>query len=114
MHLSSLSLEGVAPQCPRVFFLLNLCITSVLLGNRHHSVIFLSVPLAMLTCVGIVLYHIYQQCKSTHRCKKLTEYSHKMYKRKKSNDMEEKEPLLPELLPPVVQCKDFREPLLED
>ena len=102
-------------------FFLNLCITSALLSNgRHYSVIFLSVPLAMLTCVGILLYHTYQQCKSTHGWKTLTKYSHKMYTYKRkyystSNDMgEERVPLLPQPLPPVVQFKDFRESLLED
>ena len=100
-------------------FLLNLCITSIVLGYSHHDhVLFVSVPLVMLTCVGILLFHIYQQCKTTCTWKKLSEYRHKTFERKHyspSNDMEEeKEPFLPQSLPPVVQFKDFRESLLED
>ena len=98
-------------------FLLNLCVTSIILGSSHtDSALCVSIPLAMLTCIGIILYHIYQQCKSTRGWKRLSTYTHKMYKQySKSIDVEdEKEPLLPQALPPVVHFKDFREPLLED
>ena len=101
-------------------FLLNLCITSAFLAkSSHYLVIFYSVPLAMLTCIGILLYHIYQQCRSTCVWKKLSKYAHERINKQKrfsskSNEENEKEPFLPQPLPPVVHFKDFREPLLED
>ena len=101
-------------------FILNLCITSIILGSTHtDSVLLVSIPSAMLSCAGIVLYHAYQQCKSTRGWKKFSVCTHKIYKRKSSTSIdvdqeEEKELLLPQALPPVINFKDFREPLLED
>ena len=104
-------------------FLLNLCITCVLLGLYHHPThaIYFSVPVVMITWCGILLYHIHQQIRSTRGWKILVTWfsvrAQKFHLKRRystSQETDERALLLPQPLPPVVGFKEYREQLLED
>ena len=104
--------------------LLNLSILCIFLGYYKHSyrAIFASVSIVMVTCFGILLYHIYQQIKDTRGWSKITTWisaNTKRCRKRRSSSYsskfsEECDLLLPQPLPTVVQFHDYREELLDD
>ena len=102
-------------------FFLNLCILCVFLGyNKYpYQPLFVSVSLAMVTCFGLFLCHIYQQIKTKRAWNKFMKWisvrSQRFQKRKSSCKMsEECDLLLPQPLPSVAQFHAYREPLFDD
>ena len=102
-------------------FLLNLCILCIFLGYYKHPYrpIFVSVSLVMVTCFGILLYHIYQQIKATKRWNRIMKWisvrSQRYQKRRHSSKLsEECDLLLPKPPPTVARFHAYREPLLDD
>ena len=103
------------------FFLLNICLTSLLLGFLPNPAraIYYSVTPVIVVFSGILLYHIQQQIKGTCLWKVIfkwvTACKKKFYKRKYSSpSREDEELLLPQPFPKVVKVNECREPLLED
>ena len=104
--------------------LLNLCILCIFLGfyKHAHRPLFLSVSLVMVTCFGLLLYHIHQQIKRTKGWSKIIKWiSVRMQQCQKrrsspytSKLSEECDLLLPQPLSTVARFRDFREPLLDD
>ena len=104
--------------------LLNLCILCIFLGyyKYAHQPLFLSVSLVMVTCFGLLLYHIHQQIKRTKGWSKIIKWiSVRMQQCRKRRSSpytsklnEECDLLLPQPLPTVARFRDYREPLLDD
>jgi hypothetical protein len=103
-------------------FFLNLCILCVFLGyyKRPYLPIIVSVSLVMVTCFGLLHYHIYQQIKATRAWNKIIKcmpvHLRRFHKPRKTDCKlsEECDLLLPQPLPAVAQFQDYREPLLDD
>ena len=102
-------------------FFLNLCILCIFLGYYKYAYqpLFVSVSLVMLTCFGLLLYHIYQRIKTTKTWNKITKWisvrSQSFQKRKSSCEMsEECDLLLPQSLSSAASFHDYREQLLDD
>ena len=94
-------------------------------GHRHHNKVaaYLSVSFASVLFVVILLYHIYNRIRDTLGWKVLTKWCSVAVKKFEivklrfswnSKNDDERTPLLPQPLPPVIKFPDFREPLLED
>ena len=117
--------QGVYKKWPlntlEFFFLLNLCITSILLGfhNSPSEIIYYSVLPVMIVSCGILLYHIYQQIKKTRAWKVLVKrfsacaqtLRKKRYCSSSKKDDSEQDLLLPQPLPQVIESP---EPVLVD
>ena len=106
-------------------FFLNLCILCIFLGYYKHAnhPLFVSVSLVIVTCFGLLLYHIYQQIKGTKAWNKIIKWIsiHMPRCRKRrsssySSKLSEECDLLlpPQPLPTVAQFHNYREPLLDD
>ncbi len=67
LYLSSWCLQEMASQRVEIFLFLERQHLCVFLGYYKHPYlpIFVSVGLVMVTCFGLLLYHIYQQIKAT-------------------------------------------------
>ena len=121
MFLACISPRGVYKKWPlnvlEFSFILNLCILCIALVVNHSikTQYVTSITTAMLTTIGIILYHIYRQIKETRLCTKVKRLfsvcTRKICKRKYFKKSSERDPLLPQPLPTVVQ---FSEPLLID
>ena len=105
-------------------FFLNLSILCIFFGYYRHAYrpLYLSVSLAMVTCFGLLLYHVHQQLKHTkgwNRIMKWISVRTQRCRRRKSSSYsnkhsEECDLLLPQPFPTVARFRDYREPLLDD
>ena len=106
---------------------LNLCITCIVWGftRRSHHVVSVSILIVMLTCFGVLLYHIYQRIKVTYGWSKLISWLKKLSlrqkiptrKREKAYHKEsdsESAPFLPQPLPSVINGSGSYEPFFEE
>ena len=111
-------------------FYLNLCITSGFLGlnynkQKNMSVVYTSVSIAAIIFFGILVYHCYNQVKSTKAWKKLSTWisvrarfvhNHtKQLDQNEDGESDERDQLriLPQALPPVISFDHLHEPLVE-
>ena len=118
-----------------LLFVLNLSITFIVVqfvDNTHsHLAKVLSNRLAaqlstsftLIMFFGILLYHVYRRIKGTLVWKKPTKWVLSGVKKlqavkvrwlQKDKGDDEKAPLLPQPLPPVIKFSEYREPLLEN
>ena len=93
-------------------FMLNLCITSAILGFHSHPnhKIYYSVSFAMLVSCGILLYHVYLQIRGTcgwNTCSKWASVCMQNFRKRRhvhdSREGNEHSALLPQPLPAVVE-----------
>ena len=138
MSLACIFPHGVYKRWPlnilKFSFLLNLCITSGILGLSSHSrqrfyAVNTSVSISAFTFLGILIYHFYGQIKDTKLWRKFTTWlsvrsrvSHIIQRAEQSNEGSdalnsssdtERAFLLPQSLPSVVRFDQCREPLVE-
>ena len=120
--------QGVYKKWPlnilEFFFLLNLCIMSILLGfhDSPSEILCYSVLPVMIVSCGILLYHIYQQIKNTRAWKVLVKrfsvcaqtFRKKRYYSSLKKDDSEQDLLLPQPLPEFIQVIESPEPVLVD
>jgi hypothetical protein len=115
MALACIFPRGVYKQWPLEFtFFLNLCILCVFLGyyKRLYLPIFISVGLVMVTCFGLLLYHIYHQINATKAWNKIMKWMpvhlRRFHKRKPDCKLsEECDLLLPQPLPAVARFQEM-------
>ena len=138
MSLACIFPHGVYKRWPlnilEFSFLLNLCITSGILGLSSHSrqrfyAVNTSISISAFTFLGILVYHSYRRIKDTKLWRKFTTWlsvrsriSHIVQRAKQSNEASEafnsssdteRAFLLPQSLPSVVRFDQCREPLVE-
>ena len=106
------------------WFFLNLCLTSVVWsasGTHNKVVVYISVLMVMCTSAGIICYHMVVRLRSNLKvCECLKKIFRSKYHTRlcccthsRSGD-DETTLLLPQPLPPVVDYKRYREPLIEN
>ena len=135
MSLACIFPHGVYKRWPlnilEFSFLLNLCITSGILGlnsrlQSSYYVVSTSVSISAFTFLGILMYHFHRQINHTKPWKKfITWFSVRSHmsdivrakESRESDDIlsssDERAFLLPQPLPPVVKFDQCREPLVE-
>ena len=140
MSLACIFPHGVYKRWPlnilEFSFLLNLCITSGILGLSSHSrqrfyAVNTSVSISAFTFLGILVYHFYRRIKDTKLWRKFTtwlsvrsrishinivqraEQSNEASEALNSSSDTERAFLLPQSLPSVVRFDECREPLVE-
>ena len=133
LSLSCIFPHGVYKKWPlnmlEFSFFLNLCITSALWTiSESNAIVYTSVDIAMTTFLGILIYHIGAKMKiNICDCMKfkiwLLKFAQKIpFKHqiglyccpKDTEDNDETTTLLSQPLPPVIQCGQYREPLIGD
>ena len=135
MSLACIFPHGVYKRWPlnilEFSFLLNLCITSGILGLSSHSrqrfyAVNTSVSISAFTFLGILVYHFHRRIKDTKQWRKFTTWLSvrsrvsRIVRAKQSNESDEilnssdeRAVLLPQSLPSVVRFDKCREPLVE-
>ena len=110
-------------------FFLNLCITSsmwTISSKNSSAVVYTSIFIAMAEFLGIIAYHICVKLSSNNnRCKNIKMWCSvrkNLFKKHVKrlccpkcdpSDTSESSLLLPQPLPPVVHCGEYREPLID-
>ena len=135
MSLACIFPHGVYKRWPlnilEFSFLLNLCITSGILGLSSHSqqrfyAVNTSVSISAFTFLGILVYHFHRRIKDTKQWRKFTTWlsvrsrASRIVRAKQSNESDEildssdeRAFLLPQSFPPVVRFDQCCEPLVE-